>query len=165
MTQPQRFANEHTSLWQRGHAMRPFADTAPLRLLLELCRDVLRAENLDGDLESYHERVHEQDAHIRTVAALTSALNAQPHLETLFRPEEEFLQSLLGPDVLIQNAPHLRVGRPHEARDSIDLHRDSFYGSSIWHLNAWFPLLPLRAGSGLLLASGTHRQPSRHVRD
>jgi hypothetical protein len=152
-------------MWDLGYVVRPFVDAGPLGELTALCGRMLAEEHLAGELATYHQRVRDQETHIRTVARLTEAVNGTHLIETLFRPEEAFVQSLLGPDVVIQNAPHLRVGRPGEERDSIDLHRDSFYGSSIWHLNFWFPLIPLGPGSGLLLGAGTHRQPSRHVRD
>lgn len=163
MTSP--FAAAHEALWQQGFVVRPFPEPGPLAELEGLCRRLLGEQGGGTDLADYHHSFTEQDRHISTVARLTSAVNATDAVARLFRPEEAFLQSLLGPDVVIQSAPHLRVGRPLEERDSIDLHRDSFYGSSIWHLNFWFPLIPLGPGSGLLLGAGTHRAPSRHVRD
>src|SRR5262249_16870453 len=101
----------------------------------------------------------------KVVATATAAVNGTDLIPRLFRPELPFLTSLLGPDVLIQNAPYLRVGRPKEVRDSIDLHRDSFYGCSVWHVNCWFPLVPWQPGRGLPLGEGTHVVPSRGVRD
>jgi hypothetical protein len=158
-------AEHHDSLLARGYVVREFLRPGPLGQIADLCRTVLRQHNLAGDLETYHERVGDQETHLRVAAAATAAVNASGLIECLVRPEQSFLASLLGPDILIQAASHLRVGRPSEARDSIDLHRDTFYGSSVWHLNCWFPVVPLQPGCGLLLAEGTHVVPSRGLRD
>jgi hypothetical protein len=149
----------------KGYVVRPFADTAPLVEMATLCGKNLAIKGDNRGLLEYHASHREQENHLATVASLTSAINQTNYVEQLFRPEQGFLASLLGPDLVIQANPHLRVGRPKEVRDSIDLHRDSFYGSSVWHLNAWFPLLPLESGCGLLLGEGTHREPSMGVRE
>jgi hypothetical protein len=159
------FATAHEEMLTRGYAVRPFANPAPLADVVGVCRDVLKGHGFTGELTEYHTWAKDREAHLRLTRTLTDAILTSTVLERLLRPEEAFLVSLLGPDVLIQAAPHLRVGRAGEETDGIGLHRDSFYGSSAYHLNLWFPLAPLPAGSGLYLADGTHREPSRGVRD
>lgn len=155
----------HDDLFRLGYVIRRFTDPSPLQSVARLCQETLEKRHYHAELLTYHTRASDQDAHLQLAEAATLAVNQSSTIEDLFRPEVPFLSGLLGPDLLIQAAPHLRIGRPGEIRDSIDLHRDSFYGSSVWHLNAWFPLVPLRPGCGLLLADGSHRIPSRNVRE
>ncbi|AMV25617.1 hypothetical protein VT84_14565 [Gemmata sp. SH-PL17] len=162
---PVAFGADHESLLTKGYTVRPFTDPGSLGEIAGVCNDVLGRYGFAGDLTSYHERVPDRETHLRVVRSITDALHAGAVLERLFRPERDFIVSLLGPDVMVQAAPHLRVGRAGEETDGIGLHRDSFYGSSAYHLNFWFPLAPLPAGSGIYLAEGTHREPSLRVRD
>lgn len=151
-------------MWQNGFAIRQFTAVDVLDQIADLCRREL-AKFCPSDLPDYHKSVTDQELHLKAVAAMTDQINGTTLVDELFRPEADWLRSLYGPDILIQRLPHLRVGRPNEDRDSIDVHRDSFYGSSVWHLNAWYPLIPLPERCGILLAHGTHRQPSRNVQD
>ena len=162
---PDSFIESHAGLLERGYTVRPFADPLLLDEFVAECQAVLDRLGAGGDLAGYHERVTDREHHLNIVRAVTDALHAGSLLERLFRAEEPFIVSLLGPDVLMQAAPHLRVGRAGEEADTIGLHRDSFYGASAYHLNFWFPLAPLAAGTGIYLAEGTHREPSRGVRD
>ena len=75
------------------------------------------------------------------------------------------MSSILGPYLLIQTSSHLRIHKPNCESDSPGIHRDTFYGNSVGHINCWFPLIKLGDGGGIMLAKGSHCVPSLNVRD
>jgi hypothetical protein len=78
----------------------------------------------------------------------------------LIEANKDLFFPFTGPDLDIQTAPHLRVSRPETESDMVDWHRDSFYGSTPWELNIWFPIFPLEPGAGLRVLPGSHAIPS-----
>ncbi len=81
-------------------------------------------------------------------------------VQKLIAANKEVFIPLTGEDLDIQSAPHLRVTRPEKEGDMVDWHRDSFYGSTPWELNIWFPVFPLSPGAGLRVLPGSHAIPS-----
>ena len=101
--------------------------------------------------------------HEEHVAQVNKALDVmvESRLVTrLIEANKDLFMQLTGPDLEIQVSPHLRVTRPETESDMIDWHRDSFYGSTPWELNIWFPVFPLDAGAGLRVLPGSHVMPS-----
>ena len=100
------------------------------------------------------------DQHVAQVKKAVDSLVASGLVQKLIAANKEVFIPLTGEDLDIQSAPHLRVTRPEKEGDMVDWHRDSFYGSTPWELNIWFPVFPLSPGAGLRVLPGSHAIPS-----
>lgn len=113
----------------------------------------------------WHLHIHSQDEHHQLIVELGRHIARSKFLLELVNEHTQVLKELCGPDIDIQTVPDLRISRPSQHKDLVNWHRDTFYGCSPWQLNLWFPLFDLPSGAGLLVIPGSHRQPSRNVRN
>jgi hypothetical protein len=123
------------------------------------------ASHFDGPFERWHLDDVDAATHAARVAAITEEVAATGLLAALVRREVDAFIGLLGPDLDIQAAPHVRVSRPDRDSDLVDWHRDTFYGGSPFDVKLWFPVFPLAPGAGFRLLPRSHLQPSADVRD
>jgi hypothetical protein len=151
---------ELLSLQERGFVEITFSETESLKRLQALAKDAFQS-----DPEHWHERNSPQELHLAAVKHLTDEIVHSDLVTSLIRSNQDIFTGLLGPDVDVQAAPHVRVSRPHLENDLIHWHRDTFYGANPWELNIWFPLFTLKEGAGLLFVEGSHRLPSNNVRE
>jgi len=69
------------------------------------------------------------------------------------------LTGLLGPDLLCQREPYLRIARPWKPEDQIGIHRDTHYGASSSEWVLWIPLTNATDGAEMRILPGSHREP------
>ena len=74
----------------------------------------------------------------------------------LIRSILPFIEKSLGPDLLVQRKPFLRIARPNEYSDNIGYHKDTIYGQSPYEISIHFPLLDLNRNSCLKFVKGSH---------
>lgn len=71
----------------------------------------------------------------------------------------DMFTSLIGPDILYQKKPFLRIARPGVTSDNIGYHRDTMYGQSPYEVAVHVPLVDLSTRSALSFLAGSHTMP------
>jgi len=107
-------------------------------------------------LEDYHHHVGNDEEHTAFQVALTKVFRQNSCGPTLLAKQFSFFCNLLGPDLLIQANPYLRMTRPNKPQDNIGYHRDTFYGGSPYELSVLVPFVDLPAECSLSVLSGSH---------
>ena len=69
------------------------------------------------------------------------------------------LKEMIGPDIMVQYRPFLRLARPDRSKDNIGYHRDTQYGQTPYELAVHIPFVDLDDHASLRIISGSHRQP------
>lgn len=71
------------------------------------------------------------------------------------------IEQLIGPDVMVQYMPYLRIARPHQAQDNIGFHKDTQYGQNPYELAVHIPFVDLDEKSAIRVISGSHVMPEK----
>jgi ectoine hydroxylase-related dioxygenase (phytanoyl-CoA dioxygenase family) len=133
--------------------------------VIQEVRDVLQNElrRLSGDsrvtLERYHEIADDDATHQNYQIHLTELFRKHRYAYHVLAAQDDFFRPFLGPDLLVQIHPYLRMARPGKPQDNIGYHRDTFYGASPYELSVWIPYVDLPAESSLSVLSGSHTRP------
>lgn len=69
------------------------------------------------------------------------------------------IQQLLGPDIMVQYMPYLRIARPGKTQDNIGYHKDTQYGQTPYELAVHIPFVDLDEKSAIRVISGSHLLP------
>lgn len=85
------------------------------------------------------------------------------HVDIL-KTEIRFLQDMLGPDLLIQKKPFLRIARPNELADNIGFHKDTIYGQSPYEMSIHLPLVNLNKKSCLKVVKGSQFIKEKNIK-
>lgn len=113
----------------------------------------------DITLERYHEIADADDIHHEYQIKLTEIFRQNRYAHYVLAAQDDFFRPFLGPDLLVQVNPYLRMARPGKPQDNIGYHRDTFYGASPYELSVWIPYVDLPAASSLSVLSGSHIRP------
>jgi hypothetical protein len=133
--------------------------------VIETVRGVLQAElrDLSGysdiTLERYHEIADDDATHRDYQFKLTELFRSRRYAYEVLAAQLDFFRPFVGPDLLVQVNPYLRMARPGKPQDNIGYHRDTFYGASPYELSVWIPYVDLPAESSLSVLSGSHVRP------
>jgi sporadic carbohydrate cluster 2OG-Fe(II) oxygenase len=107
-------------------------------------------------LENYHKYVKSDEEHTSIQVQITQGFREQFFGPQILASQASFFERLLGPDLLIQAKPYLRMTRPHKPQDNIGYHRDTFYGGSPFELSVFVPFVNLPPEASLSVLSGSH---------
>jgi len=113
----------------------------------------------DVTLERYHEIADDDATHQQYQIELTELFRSNRYAYRVLAAQDELFRPFLGPDLLVQVNPYLRMARPGKPQDNIGYHRDTFYGASPYELSVWIPYVDLPAESSLSVLSGSHVRP------
>ncbi len=69
------------------------------------------------------------------------------------------VKRLIGPDVMVQYMPYLRIARPGKPQDNIGYHKDTQYGQTPYELAVHIPFVDLDEKSAIRVISGSHLMP------
>lgn len=69
------------------------------------------------------------------------------------------IQQLIGPDIMVQYYPYLRIARPGKSEDNIGYHKDTQYGQTPYELAVHIPFVDLDEKSAIRVISGSHLMP------
>jgi len=150
-----------TSFETQGYTVLDFQKD---RYLLEL-QELLKKQFPCHPVEWHTQRDVTPDQHTAHVKNVLDKVIESSFVTSLIADNKAIFVEIVGPDFDLQVAPHIRVTRPEVEGDMVDWHRDSFYGSTPWELNIWFPVFPLAEGAGLRVLPGSHVMPSKNIRD
>ncbi len=151
---------DSTELEKLGHMAIRFEN----RTWLDEIQKTVR-EHFLGDPTMWHKNAEaSQLDHLQLAKQINAAIVQGDFVKKLLADNLVPFREIVGPNLDIQVAPHLRISRPEKEEDLVDWHRDSFYGNSPWEMNLWFPLFTLEEGAGLLFVEGSHLTPSRNIR-
>lgn len=115
-------------------------------------------------LDRYQDQSVYFDAYAEQVKVAVDQMAESQLVGELLKKNQALITTLCGPDVDMQEIPHVRVARAQSKTDVTGWHRDTFYGNTPYEVNIWFPLMPLPEGSGLRLVRSSHLRPERNVR-
>jgi ectoine hydroxylase-related dioxygenase (phytanoyl-CoA dioxygenase family) len=128
----------------------------------ELLAELRRLSGVpDVTLERYHEIADDDADHHRYQKELTDIFRSRRYAARVIGAQIELFRQFVGPDLLVQVSPYLRMARPGKLQDNIGYHRDTFYGASPYELSVWIPYVDLPAESSLGVLSGSHVRPER----
>jgi|ERR1700722_14944026 len=142
---------------EKGWVVLDLLDPNPVwqtRTFLEL--EVERFFGKKIPLEEYHKYIQTDEEHTALQIRLTKAFRDQALGPTILARQFSFFCDFLGPDLLVQANPYLRITRPHKEQDNIGYHRDTFYGGSPYELSVFVPFVELPSESSLKVLSGSH---------
>jgi len=118
----------------------------------ELEKELHRLLGTKTRLEDYREENDER--HTQTQIAMTRFFREQAYDFTT--PLTAQFREILGPDIVKQANPFLRIARPGKRQDNIGFHRDSFYGGTAYELSFFVPFVDLGPGNTMSVISGSH---------
>ncbi|MFN8634353.1 MAG: phytanoyl-CoA dioxygenase family protein [Chloroflexota bacterium] len=139
--------------------------TLPNQVIVHEVRATLQEElrrlsgRPDVTLETYHQIADDDQQHHDYQFQLTELFRARRYAYGVLAAQDAFFRPFLGPDLLVQVSPYLRMARPGKLQDNIGYHRDTFYGASPYELSVWIPYVDLPAESSLSVLSGSHVRP------
>lgn len=107
-------------------------------------------------LEEYHLYMQEDEEHTEFQIKMTQAFRENQCGLKILQGQIPFFRDLLGPDIMGQTNPYLRMTRPFKPQDNIGYHRDTFYGGSPYELSVLVPFVDLPAECSLSVLSGSH---------
>lgn len=138
---------------ENGWAVFDFPTQAPLlKAKEELETELSRLLGRPTRLEDYQEEDDERHSQIQI--AMTRFFREQEYdFITPFLPQ---FREILGPDIVKQTNPFLRIARPGKKQDNIGFHRDSFYGGTAYELSFLVPFVDLGPGNTMSMISGSH---------
>jgi hypothetical protein len=114
----------------------------------------------DVTLERYHgDRRRRRRPTTTTSSSSPSCSRSRRYAYKVLADQLDFFRPFLGPDLLVQVNPYLRMARAGKLQDNIGYHRDTFYGASPYELSVWIPYVDLPAESSLSVLSGSHIRP------
>lgn len=90
---------------------------------------------------------------------VSKALHAAPEWRELLQENADALRAVMGPDLLYQQEPYLRIARPGRPEDQVGIHRDTHYGTSDKEWVLWVPLTEATHGAELRILPGSHTKP------
>lgn len=111
-----------------------------------------------SELASYHQHVSEK-SHSLLHEELCAFTRNQKFGKQIISDNVDLFKPLVGEDILIQRNPYLRIARPHEQKDNIGYHRDTYYGASPYEISIVIPFLDLTSNESLSVLSGSHIKP------
>ena len=144
---------------ENGWVVLDFPSKAPLiQLREELEGELARLIGRRCALEDYRE---EDDArHLQTQVEMTRFFREKQY--DLVTPLLPHFREILGPDIVKQANPFLRIARPGKRQDNIGYHRDSFYGGTPYELSFFVPFVDLGPGNTMSVISGSHIEAEAH---
>lgn len=107
-----------------------------------------------GPLESYSP----EDMTSRCVE-LVRAFHQMPYWRRILERNRAAIEPVVGPELMIQREPYMRVLRPGRPEDSVGIHRDTHYGAALEEWVLWVPLTNAVRGAELRILRGSHKEP------
>lgn len=146
---------------EHGWAVLQLPDPSPVLEAREALLRELRAATGSNvaTLEQYHELGLDEQAHTDMQHRLTTFFRDNRFALPIMRAQLAVLIPFLGPDLLVQARPYLRITRPARPEDNIGYHRDTHYGGSPFEVSAIVPYVDVGAASSLAVLSGSHVRP------
>ena len=142
-----------SDFYQKGWVVFDFPDLEPLLSIKEdLESELYRLLGTRLSLEEYCEEDNERHGAIQI--AMTRFFREKRY--DLTTPLLDALREIIGPDIVKQANPFLRVARPGRREDNIGFHRDSFYGGTAYELSFFVPFVDLGAGNTMSVITGSH---------
>lgn len=138
---------------EKGWVVFDFPSTQQLCLAKEeLERELSRLLGRKTTLEGYREE--DDERHSQTQIAMTRFFREQNY--DFITPVLPQFREILGPDIVKQANPFLRIARPGKRQDNIGYHRDSHYGGTAYELSFLVPFVEMGPGNTMSVISGSH---------
>lgn len=130
------------------------------KIEIELSKILKRKTNL----ENYHQLNLNNDKHKKIQWSIATFFWKKKFHVELMRTIIPFLESKLGPDILVQRKPFLRIARPNEDIDNIGFHKDTIYGQSPYEMSIHIPLVDLDKRSCLKFVKGSQFLKEKNIK-
>ncbi len=112
-----------------------------------------------ASLERYHEIAQDDEKHNAWQIELTQYFRDAGFGPQIIKEQVDFFRPFLGPDLLVQESPYLRITRPGKEQDNIGFHRDTTYGGSPYEVSVWIPLVETSEENSISVYPGSNIQP------
>ena len=115
-------------------------------------------------LENYHQLNLSNKQHQKTQWKIATYFWKKRFHIDLIKSILPFLENKLGPDLLVQKKPFLRIARPNILADNIGFHKDTIYGQSPYEMSIHIPLVDLDKKSCLQFVKGSHFLKEKNIK-
>lgn len=109
-------------------------------------------------LENYHQIAQDDEKHSTWQIELTRYFRDSGFGPQIIEEQVDFFRNFLGPDLLVQESPYLRITRPGKEQDNIGFHRDTTYGGSPYEVSVWLPLVETGEENSISVYPGSNIQ-------
>lgn len=149
------------TLAERGWVVVDLPDPSAVLRARERLLGRLRDTALPGlrSLDDYHWLVDDDERHIEILHDLTTFSWEAELGRAIVASNVDLFRHLVGLDLHIQRCPYLRAVRPGKPRDAAPLHRDTYYGASVYEVSVLVPLTDVGPEGVLRVISGSHVSP------
>ena len=107
-------------------------------------------------LEQYHKLDLSREEHFKVQWLLSNHFIKNKFHNKIVYELLDTLKYLIGPDLLIQKKPYIRIARPNNLEDNIGFHKDTMYGQSTYEMSVHTPLVNLNSKSCLKFVPFSH---------
>lgn len=90
---------------------------------------------------------------------LVRAMHQLPQWRNSLRKNRGVLEEVVGPELMYQREPYMRILRRDRPDDSVGFHRDTHYGAALDEWVLWMPLTDAVDGAELRILPGSHLEP------
>lgn len=152
---------QEEALAERGWLVLDLPEPRPVFAARESLLAWLRARGCPQlqHLDDYHQLASDEDQHLQLAYGLASHAWEAELGRAIIVANLDLFRRLLGPDLVIQRKPYLRVVRPGTTRDAVPLHRDTYYGASPYEVSILVPFTEMGRASALSVITGSHLAP------
>jgi hypothetical protein len=112
-------------------------------------------------LDDFHTRVTDGERSVAIVHNLATYYWDLHLGRTIIEANLDLFRRLVGVDLHVQQRPYLRVVRPGHSKDSVPLHRDTYYGASPYEVSVLVPFTDMDAAGAIRVVSGSHLASDR----
>ena len=155
----QPFAHCEQELSRQGWTVIDLPDAQPVHAAKSYLLETLRGLDGFGEMErlgDYHRYIRSREQHFDVSFQVAQSYWQSQLGRKIVEKNLEVFRWLLGPDLLVQKEPYLRVVRPGQTRDATPLHRDTYYGASPFEVSVLVPFTEMTAGCGIRAIRGSH---------
>jgi len=154
------FADIEAMLAERGWAAVDLPDASVVLRTRDWLLAQLRETLPDlPRLEDYHSAVANDARHFAVFDDIANRFWQARLGCAIVAQNLDLFRRLLGPDLLVQQYPYLRIVRPGQADDAVPLHRDTYYGASPYEVSVVVPFTDMGTDCAVRAVSGSHVEP------
>ena len=154
------FADIEAMLAERGWAAVDLPDASVVLRTRDWLLAQLRETLPDlPRLEDYHSAVANDARHFAVFDDIANRFWQARLGCAIVAQNLDLFRRLLGPDLLVQQYPYLRIVRPGQADDAVPLHRDTYYGASPYEVSVVVPFTDMGPDCAVRAVSGSHVEP------
>lgn len=152
-------ANHSQDLLQRGYTIITFPDPAPIQSMTEAVFGNIADhfnESDSAELGFLKDKVLSDEEWLSVLGDLNEKSIDVSKFKAICDQIRPIITSFIGENVACEISPRVRFSLPGEARTTLEMHSDTFYGNSFFEINLWILLSPHTHSPVLTLIPESH---------